>query len=126
MTEQSLPHQQQATQILTFFTILIYNNSFLIYQELQDNKEQYTFEVIIFYKIWHLFFSLTEGSSKFIAKSPFMDKRWAVCLKEKEIATMWEVYNMNKQIFQSLYKNIHIKRTNDATLPILLFGATEI
>lgn len=54
-----------------------------------------------------------------------MDKRWAVCLKEKEIATMWEVYNMNKQIFQSLYKNTHIKRTNDATLPILLFGAIE-
>lgn len=50
MAEQSLPHQEQPTKILTFITILIYNSSFLISQELQENKEQYTFERIFFTK----------------------------------------------------------------------------
>lgn len=48
MAEQSLPHQEQPSKILTFITILIYINSFLISQELQENREQYTFERIIF------------------------------------------------------------------------------
>lgn len=87
MAEQSLPHQEQPSKILTFITILIYINSFLISQELQENREQYTFERIIFffYKTWHLFFSLTERPSQFIAKSPSKNKRWAVSLKEKKM-----------------------------------------
>lgn len=50
MAQQSLPHQEQPTKTLTFLTILIYNNSFLISQEFQEKKEQYTFETIIFTK----------------------------------------------------------------------------
>lgn len=84
MAEQSLPHQEPQIKILTFITILIHNSgSFLKSQELQPNEEN-TYLKIIFYKTWHLFFSLTETSSKFKAKSPPKDKSWAVILKGEE------------------------------------------
>lgn len=50
MKEQSLPHQEPPIKILTFITILIYNNSsILLSQELQPNEET-THLKIIFYK----------------------------------------------------------------------------
>lgn len=84
MAEQSLPHQEPPIKILKFITILIYNNSsFLISQELQQNKEN-THLKITFNETWHLFFLLTERPSKFKAKSPPKDKSWAVTLKGEE------------------------------------------
>lgn len=59
MTEQSLPHQEQPTKILTFITILIHKNSFLVlFLSSLKKTEQYTFERIIFTK--YLIFSLKD------------------------------------------------------------------